>query len=142
MILYGVFKKADVKLDYYPHFYTKKIFAKAVDKYIDEYVREGIAFGELDHPPESSSGYNVINAAGISHRVLEVHWEENILYGTIELLDTPAGRTAKELFKTGVPLGISSRGVGSVKKNGKVKKDYELICFDIVFHEHHLLKEV
>ena len=86
--------------------------------------------GELDHPDSS-----VVNLQNVSHNVLEMHWKGNDLLGTVEVLSTPAGNILKELFKSGIKLGISSRGLGSIKQEAKgdeVQNDFELIAFDFV----------
>ena len=86
--------------------------------------------GELDHPDSS-----VVNLQNVSHNVLEMHWKGNDLVGTVEVLSTPAGNILKELFKSGIKLGISSRGLGSIKNEAKgdmVGDDFELIGFDFV----------
>ena len=68
------------------------------------------ALGELDHPDSS-----VVNLQNVSHNVKEMHWEGDNLLGTVEVVGTPAGNILKELFKAGIKLGISSRGMGSVE---------------------------
>jgi hypothetical protein len=93
--------------------------------------------GELDHPESS-----VVNLANVSHNIREMKWENDDLVGTVEVLPTPAGNILKELFKSGIKLGISSRGMGSVEtikeadEDGKqtvaVQPDFELIAFDFV----------
>jgi hypothetical protein len=91
--------------------------------------------GELDHPDSS-----VVNLQNVSHNVKEMHFEGDNLVGTVEILTTPSGNILKELFKNGIKLGISSRGLGSVEMvqeaNGdtvsKVGDDFELIAFDFV----------
>ena len=84
-----------------------------------------------DHPNEP-----IVSLANVSHMIIEMWWEGSVLYGKVEILDTPKGRILKDLLKAGVKLGISSRGVGSVKsnKNGEdvVQEDFELIAFDFV----------
>lgn len=84
-----------------------------------------------DHPDSA-----VISLANVSHLVTEMWWEGETLHGKIQIVDTPAGDTVKGLLKSGVKLGISSRGVGSVKKDREgrdvVQEDFELIGFDIV----------
>jgi hypothetical protein len=93
-------------------------------------VQERRALGELDHPDDS-----VINLKNASHLVVGVWNEGNKVYGKIEVLDTPSGRILKDLISAGVKLGISSRGLGSLKKkDGKnfVQDDFQLICFDMV----------
>ena len=87
---------------------------------------------ELDHPESS-----VVNLNNVSHNVLKVWWDGDNLNGAVQVLDTPAGNILKSLFKSGITLGISSRGLGSVKELYKesaveVQDDFELICWDFV----------
>jgi hypothetical protein len=83
----------------------------------------------------------VVNLNNASHNVLEMHWDNDDLLGTVEVLSTPAGNILKELFRSGIKLGISSRGLGSVEpvneaegEDGtvEVQDDFELIAFDFV----------
>jgi hypothetical protein len=91
--------------------------------------------GELDHPDSS-----VVNLQNVSHNIKEMHWLGDDLLGTVEVLGTPAGNILKELFKAGIKLGISSRGMGSVEtvseadgvETTQVQPDFELIAFDFV----------
>jgi len=109
----------------YPH----KILAREVKSY-EKAVKERRALGELDHPDTS-----VVNLANCSHLVTEIWMEDKKCMGKIEVLNTPAGQVLKELVKAGCKLGISSRGMGSVKEsNGQtiVEDDFQLICFDMV----------
>jgi hypothetical protein len=110
--------------------YPFDILKREVDKY-QELVKERSAMGELDHPDSA-----VISLANVSHIITEMSWKGETLYGKIQIADTPAGDTVKGLLKSGIKLGISSRGVGSVKKNREgqdvVQEDFELIGFDIV----------
>ena len=89
------------------------------------------ALGELDHPDSS-----VINLKNVSHNVKEIHWEGDDVVGTVEILPTPSGNILKELLKANILLGISSRGMGSVKpiNGGKVEvgEDFELLGWDFV----------
>ena len=99
---------------------------------VDKFVKQKRALGELDHPESS-----VVNLQNVSHNVTEMHWEGDNLVGTVEVLGTPSGNILKELFKAGIKLGISSRGMGSVQPmqegDGQtVGKDFELIAFDFV----------
>ena len=105
-------------------------------KYAEVQIKERRALGELDHPDSS-----VVNLNNVSHNVLEMHWKGDDLVGTVEVLGTPAGNILKELFKSGIKLGISSRGLGSVKEiqeadgeddTVEVQPDFELIAFDFV----------
>jgi hypothetical protein len=110
--------------------YPFKVLKREVDKYIDGPVKTRTALGELDHPEAS-----VVNLANASHIVTDVWWDGNNVMGKIQLLPTPAGNIAKALVMAGIPLGISSRGMGSVKQLGEtveVQDDFELLCWDLV----------
>ena len=99
-------------------------------KYMDSFIKESRALGELDHPDSS-----VVNLQNVSHNVLTMGWDGDDLVGEVEVLSTPSGNILKELFKSGIKLGISSRGLGSVKEKGdvnEVQDDFELIAFDFV----------
>ena len=116
--------------------YPRGILEREIKNY-EKLVRERRSLGELDHPDSS-----VVNLNNASHNVLEMHWDGDDLLGTVEVLSTPAGNILKELFKSGIKLGISSRGLGSVETikedNGddgqtvQVQPDFELIAFDFV----------
>jgi hypothetical protein len=83
-----------------------------------------------DHPDSS-----VIELKNASHIIREAHMEGNLVYGRIEILPTPSGEILQKLVESGVTLGISSRGVGSTKKEGDyyvVQDDFQLICWDFV----------
>ena len=93
-------------------------------------VKDNRATGELDHPDDS-----VINLKNVSHMIVDCWWEGKDVMGKIKVLDTPSGRILKDLINAGVKLGISSRGLGSVKESmgdTVVEEDFQLICFDIV----------
>lgn len=83
-----------------------------------------------DHPDSP-----IVSLINVSHKVVDMWWEGETLYGKVQLVDTPSGNILKGLLKSGVKLGISSRGIGSVKKvagRDVVQEDFELICFDFV----------
>jgi len=107
-----------------------EVLVREIQKY-QEVIKERRALGELDHPEEA-----VINLKNVSHTVSECHWEGDNVIGTIELLTTPSGNIARELIKNNIRLGISSRGLGSVRNIGEntveVQDDFELLCFDLV----------
>ena len=134
LIVKGVLQRAESK-NQNGRVYPREVLLKEVSKYLDEQVAERRALGELDHPESS-----VVNLNNASHNVIEMHWDGDDLLGTVEVLSTPAGNILKELFKSGIKLGISSRGLGSVEpvneKNGEdtveVQPDFELIAFDFV----------
>ena len=95
-------------------------------------VAENRAMGELDHPESS-----VINLQNVSHTVKKCWWEGDDVMGNVEILNTPAGNILKALFAAGITVGISSRGMGSVKENVgdgtvEVQDDFELLCWDFV----------
>ena len=108
--------------------YPVTILKREIELYT-KLVMERRALGELDHPEDS-----VINLKNASHLVTKVWWDGNTVMGKIEVLPTPSGQTLKSLVQSGVTLGISSRGLGSVDEgNGNtVNEDFQLICFDIV----------
>ena len=93
-------------------------------------INDRRALGELDHPESS-----VVNLQNVSHNVTKMGWEGDSLPGDVEVLGTPAGNILKELFKSGITLGISSRGMGTTRESeGKtlVNDDFELVAFDFV----------
>ena len=109
--------------------YPFKVLKREMDNY-KKLVEDNRACGELDHPDDS-----VINLKNVSHIVTDCWWEGKDVMGKIKVLDTPSGRILKDLINAGVKLGISSRGLGSVKESmgsTVVQEDFELICFDIV----------
>jgi hypothetical protein len=109
--------------------YNKKTLAREVEKY-QTAISERRSLGELDHPDDS-----VINLKNASHLVTKMWWQSDNVMGKIEVLDTPSGNILKALVKSGIKLGISSRGLGSTEeKDGctHVKDDFEFICLDIV----------
>ena len=112
--------------------YPKEILAREIEKYMDGPVKEKRALGELDHPESS-----VINLQNVSHNVMKCWWEGDDVMGDVEILPTPAGNILKALFGSGITIGISSRGMGSVSENMnegtvEVQDDYDLLCFDFV----------
>jgi len=133
LIVNGVLQRADAKNQngrVYPH----ETLMREAENYTKVQVKERRALGELDHPDSS-----VVNLNNVSHNVLEMHWKGKDLIGTVEVLGTPAGNILKELFKAGIKLGISSRGMGSVETVSEaggdaqeVQPDFELIAFDFV----------
>jgi len=128
MILSGIMQKADA-LNGNGRVYPHKVLMKEVDNY-KKLVNERRALGELDHPEDS-----VINLKNASHLVTEIWWRDKDVMGKVKVLDTPSGKVLQELVKSGVSLGISSRGMGSVREDTSgtiVEDDFQLICFDFV----------
>jgi len=133
LIVKGVLQRAEAK-NQNGRIYPREVLMKETTKYLEEQVSERRALGELDHPDSS-----VVNLNNASHNVIEMHWDGDDLLGTVEVLSTPSGNILKELFKSGIKLGISSRGLGSVEpmREGEgdtveVQPDFELIAFDFV----------
>ena len=130
LMVKGVLQRADAK-NQNGRVYPRNILMREAKKYADVNIKERRALGELDHPDSS-----IVNLNNVSHNVTEMHWDGNDLVGTVEVLSTPSGNILKELFKCGIKLGISSRGLGSVKQLGEgevqVQDDFELIAFDFV----------
>ena len=109
--------------------YPCRVLEREIKNY-KKIISDNRALGELDHPDDS-----VINLRNASHIVTDMWWEGKDVMGKIKVLDTPSGRILKDLINAGVKLGISSRGLGSVKESmgiTEVQDDFELICFDIV----------
>tara|TARA_R100001129_G_scaffold184824_1_gene170885 strand:- start:212 stop:826 length:615 start_codon:yes stop_codon:yes gene_type:complete len=133
LIVRGVLQRAEAK-NQNGRVYPREILHREAKKYTKEFIKERRAMGELDHPESS-----VVNLQNVSHNIKEMHWEGDNLLGTVEVLSTPSGNILKELFKSGIKLGISSRGMGSVETVNEddgqvtqVQPDFELIAFDFV----------
>ena len=131
LIVRGVLQRAESK-NQNGRIYPKEILVREAKKYQEEFIDQRRAMGELDHPESS-----VVNLQNVSHNVKEMHFEGDNLMGTVEVLGTPSGNILKELFKSGIKLGISSRGMGSVESVNEgeaqeVQPDFELIAFDFV----------
>ena len=112
--------------------YPKAILEREVNKYIETKIKQNRALGELDHPESS-----VINLKNVSHNIKKIWWSGVDVLAEIEILSTPSGNILKELLRSGIALGISSRGMGSVeqiKESEKVmvKDDFDLLCWDFV----------
>ena len=126
----GVMQRATAK-NQNGRVYAKPILERECKRYMDEFVKNGNAFGELDHPESP-----VVSLKNASHIVKELWWKGDDLMGRVELLNTPAGNIVKEIIKAGHTIGISSRGTGSVQQTNEgtleVQPDFELVCWDFV----------
>lgn len=128
IILAGRLQKAEAK-NGNGRVYPRKTLQREVENY-KKLVQEKRALGELDHPDSS-----VIELKNASHIVTSIDMRGDEVVGKLRLLDTPAGRIAKDLIRGGVKLGVSSRGLGSTKEQSgvtMVQDDFQLICFDLV----------
>ena len=134
LVVKGVLQRANAK-NQNGRVYPRNTLVREARKYAEVNNRDRRALGELDHP---ESG--VVNLNNVSHNIREMAWKGDDLIGTVEVLSTPAGNILKELFKNNIKLGISSRGMGSVKPlkeadeedTMEVQDDFELIAFDFV----------
>jgi hypothetical protein len=133
LIVTGVLQRAEAK-NHNGRIYPMETLMREAKKYNETYITERRALGELDHPDSS-----VVNLNNVSHNILEMAWRGKDLVGTVEVLPTPSGNILKALFQSGIKLGISSRGLGSVKEVMReagsameVQPDFELIAFDFV----------
>lgn len=129
LIVSGILQSANIKNNN-GRIYPKYILERELNLYSQK-IKERRALGELDHPADS-----IINLANVSHIILDAHWNDNNIMGKIEILETPAGNILKSLFEANIQVGISSRGVGTVKESNtgisEVQDDFQLIGWDFV----------
>jgi len=130
VIVTGVLQRAGAK-NQNGRVYPRDILQREVTEYKKVQIAERRALGELDHPESS-----VVNLSNASHNILDVWWKGDDVVGKVEVLSTPSGNILKELLKSGIKLGISSRGLGSVRQVNEdtvaVQDDFELVCWDFV----------
>jgi hypothetical protein len=131
LIVTGVLQRANEK-NQNGRVYPESILRREVQKYKGREIKENRAYGELDHPESS-----VVELKNTSHIIRDIWWDGTDVVGKVEILNTPAGRILKELVEAGCTVGISSRGMGSVrqiKEDGTVavEGDFDLICWDFV----------
>ena len=125
----GIFMQAEQK-NRNGRVYPQKTLMKEVQRYNNEYVKTNRAMGELGHPDGPQ-----LNLERVSHLIKELRVDGNDIYGRAKILDTPYGKIVKDLVKEGVKIGVSSRGMGSLKQvNGinEVQEDFNLAAVDIV----------
>ena len=111
LLVTGVLQRADAQ-NQNGRVYPEKILRREVENYVQGPIADNRAMGELDHPESS-----VINLQNVSHTIKKCWWEGDDVMGDVEVLSTPAGNILKALFASGITVGISSRGMGSVKEN-------------------------
>ena len=124
----GILATAEIK-NGNGRYYSKDLWEREINKYMES-VRENRALGELDHPESS-----IINLKNVSHNISELWWDGDDVIGKIEILPTPSGNILKALIDSGITVGVSSRGMGSLQeKSGvlEVQDDFELLCWDFV----------
>ena len=128
LLVEGILATAEVK-NGNGRYYSKALWDREMGKY-GELVKQRRSMGELDHPEST-----VINLKNVSHLISEYWWDGDNVMGKIEILPTPSGNILKELIKSGVTVGVSSRGMGSLEESGgvmEVQDDFELLCWDFV----------
>ena len=125
----GIFMQAETK-NRNGRIYPKDVMVKAVNKYDDEQVSKGRAVGELNHPDGPT-----VNLDKVSHKIESLNWQGNDVVGKATILETPMGKIVKGLLDGGVNLGVSTRGMGSLKNGNNamvVQPDFMLNAVDIV----------
>jgi len=134
LLVKGILQRAN-SVNFNKRMYPRKLMEIQVEKYNDK-IKDGISYGELDHPDRSDTWLSEA-----SHIIKELWWEKDDIYGIAEVLDwTPKGNLLKKYFDKGHTVGISSRGVGSLREAGlrngspyyEVGEDYEMVAFDFV----------
>ena len=128
-IIEGIFMQAEQK-NRNGRIYPKAVMEKALDKYNGEQVSKGRAVGELNHPEGPT-----VNLDKVSHKIESLKWKGNDVVGKATILETPMGQIVQGLLDGGVNLGVSTRGMGSLKNGNDamiVQEDFMLNAVDIV----------
>ena len=125
----GILATAEVK-NGNGRYYPREIWEREMDKY-NQVIEENRATGELDHPDST-----IISLKNVSHIIREVWWDGDKVIGKLEILPTISGNILKALIENNVQVGVSSRGMGSLKEINEgtleVQDDFELLCWDFV----------
>ena len=128
LVLNGILQKANT-LNQNGRVYPRHILEREIRNY-EKLIRENRAFGELDHANEP-----IVNMKNISHVIREIWMEGDIVYGKVEILDTPCGKIIESIIKAKCKPGISSRALGSLQRENNVnvvQDDLQIICWDFV----------
>jgi hypothetical protein len=125
----GILATAEVK-NGNGRYYSKDLWEREINKYMDV-VKENRATGELDHPEST-----IINLKNVSHIIRDIWWDGDKVIGKLEILPTTSGNILMALIQNNVMVGVSSRGMGSLKEISEgtleVQDDFELLCWDFV----------
>jgi hypothetical protein len=124
----GILATAEIK-NGNGRYYKKDLWEREIEKYMVS-VKENRACGELDHPESS-----IINLKNVSHNITDIWWDGDNVMGKIEILPTPSGNILKALLDSGIMVGVSSRGMGSLQEEKGllvVQPDFDLLCWDFV----------
>lgn len=120
----GIFMQGEIK-NRNNRIYPVQVIKEEVDKYKKNYIDKNRAYGELGHPNGPT-----INLERVSHMITDLYQDGNNFVGEAKIMDTPYGKIVKNLMDEGASIGVSSRGMGSLKENGNgtqvVQKDYHL----------------
>lgn len=131
ILIRGIFARAE-EFNNNDRRYPKKILEREVTK-IQPLINESRLLGALDHPDTMN-----VSLTAASHLITKLGWQGNVLIGEARLLNTPNGKVAQQLIKDGVKLGVSSRGMGTLKEcrefpgKKEVNEDYRMVTFDLV----------
>ena len=128
LVLNGILQKANT-LNQNGRVYPRNILERENRNY-EKLIRENRAFGELDHANEP-----IVNMKNISHVIREIWMEGDVVYGKVEILDTPCGKIIESIIKAKCKPGISSRALGSLQRENNVnvvQDDLQIICWDFV----------
>jgi hypothetical protein len=128
LLVEGILATAEVK-NGNGRYYKKELWEREIDKY-QKCIKDNRALGELDHPDSS-----IINLKNVSHNIKKIWWNGDKVMGMIEILPTPSGNILASLLSNNITVGVSSRGMGSLKQIGEtleVQNDFELLCWDFV----------
>lgn len=130
LIIQGVLQRAEAK-NQNGRIYPKPLLEREAQRFKQK-IESKLSSGELDHPDSP-----VVNLKNASHAIRELWWDGNDLKGKVEVLSTPSGNIVRELIRSDIQIGISSRGMGSTRlaEDGntvEIQDDYEIITWDIV----------
>jgi len=128
LVVEGILATAEIK-NGNGRYYSRELWVREMKKY-DELIKSNGATGELDHPESQT-----VNLKNVSHNIIEYRWDGDEIIGKIEILPTPSGNILKALIENNIRVGVSSRGMGSLKEEGgimEVQDDFELLCWDFV----------
>ena len=128
LLVEGVLATAEIK-NGNGRYYKKELWEREINNY-QKCVKDNRALGELDHPDSS-----IINLKNVSHNIKKIWWDGDKVMGAIEILPTPSGNILASLLSNNITVGVSSRGMGSLKQIGEtleVQNDFELLCWDFV----------
>jgi hypothetical protein len=117
LFIKGIFLQAE-QVNRNGRIYRMPVMEREVKRYTEQYVNKGRALGELGHPDGPT-----VNLDRVSHKITELHRDGNNFIGKAQILSTPMGKIAESLLKEGVCLGVSSRGIGSLRETREGHKE-------------------